>query len=81
MIKQTLLKLRHISASTRELQYTKKFYTSQDQRFSFLCELFNREPGLYEDLLVRFSKTWSSALLHSVVHKACMVKRIKARVR
>eukprot|EP01114_Cavostelium_apophysatum_P014001 TRINITY_DN3512_c0_g1_i9.p1 TRINITY_DN3512_c0_g1~~TRINITY_DN3512_c0_g1_i9.p1 ORF type:complete len:5234 (+),score=1501.00 TRINITY_DN3512_c0_g1_i9:231-15932(+) len=56
----------------RKLQHTRLgFYSDPKKRFSYLKKLFDADPRLYEGMLVEFSKSWTSSLLHFVVTEAC----------
>jgi hypothetical protein len=60
-----------ITEGFRQLKTAKMFYNAAGQRYPTFEKLFKAEPALYEDLLVKSSKTWSSSLLNSVVTEVC----------
>lgn len=60
-----------VTEGFRQLKISKNFYAMAGQRYSTFEKLFKAEPALYEDLLVKSSKTWSSSLLNSVVTQVC----------
>ena len=55
------------------LTYSRDYYLNKVPKIQIFKKLFANEPKLYENLIVKFSKSWTTSLLNSVVTEACRV--------